>query len=274
MNITPLNNTKKFNQFLFNEIDMKLYKYKFLRSYIDNAKDGIEPVYDQSVLNISEKGWILILHGSILLVYGENWNENQVHEINSVFNLNKFTNYALSGDLELIEKIIEIYKPYNTQVEKSRILYKSKEIQIFKAENNNIRIGTFDESYELALMLQEYYHEEYKGLNDKPIEEMQRRTLLMIHDKKIYILLDKDENLLIFCTIIDPDIGILFTKREHRNKGYGKIILSYCAQILKERNDTVYLMTDKNEISSNRVCLTVGFEPYYNYAMVNINVGQ
>lgn len=271
MNLSPKNNFEKLNQFLFNEIDLNLYKYKFLNEYVKMAKEGLAPHYDLSVLNISGKGWILILHGDVLLVYGENWTEHQIHEISKSFDLNKFTNFKLSGDYILIEKLIEFYDPKNTQIEKRRILYKSTKINTFKAENLKIRIGSIGELLQLALMLQEYYHEEYKGLNDKTIEEMQQRIFSMIQQNKIYILLDKDESILSFCTIIDPDIGIMFTKQKHRNKGFAKIILFYCAQLLKDKNDTVYIMTDKDEAPSNIVCEAVGFKPYYDYVTTKIN---
>ncbi len=273
MNITPKNNIQKFNQFLFDEIDLDLYKYKFLNDYIRKATKGLAPLYDLSVLNTSENGWILILHGDVLLVYGDNWNENQIQEINEVFDLNKFTNFSLCGDNELIDKLIEFYQPKNFEIEKRRVLYSADEITSFNAENMKIQNGSLDKLNELAVMLQEYYHEEYNGLNDKTIEEMRERIISIIQTKKIFILLDRNENLLSFCTIIDPDIGIIFTKTEHRNKGYGKIILSYCSQLLQEKNVIVYVMTDREKMESNIVCNAVGFKPYYNYIQTKINCG-
>jgi len=274
MNLTPKNNIEQFNRFLFEEIDLNLYQHKFLNDYVDKATKGLKPLYELSVLNISENnGWILILHGEVLLIYGENWSETQIKEISEVFDLNKYTNYGLGGDNEIIDKLIEFYKPKNFEVEKRRLLYQTNEIKIFDSEGFKIRLGSFDELNELALMLQEYYHEEYDGLNDKTIEEMRRRIISVIQIEKIYVLLDKNETLLSFCTIIDPDIGILFTNRVHRRKGYGKIILSYCSQLLQQKNDTVYVMTDGNKIESNIACKAVGFKPYFNYTMTKINCG-
>lgn len=274
MNLTAKNNTEQFNQFLFEEIDLNMYQHKFLKDYVDKATKGMKPLYDLSVLNISEnKGWILILHGEVLLVYGENWNESQIKEINEIFDLNKYTNYSLGGDNEIIDKLIEFYKPKNYEVEKRRILYQANNIKRFDAEGLKIKFGSFDQLNELAVMLQEYYHEEYGGQNDKTIEEMRQRIISVIQTEKIYVLLDKNETLLSFCTIIDPDIGILFTKREHRRNGYGKIILSYCSELLQQKNDTVYVMTDRDKLESNIVCEAVGFKPYFNYTMTNINCG-
>lgn len=273
MNITPKNNRDLFNQFLFNEIDLELYKHKFLNDYVQKAKTGSAPLYDLSVINKTPNDWILILHGDILLIYGDNWHENQFEEIKEVFDLNKYTNFSLCGDNKLIEKLIEFYKPKNFEIEKRRTYYITNEIINFQAESLKIKNASLDNLNELSIMLQEYYHEEYNGLNDKTIEEMQRRITLVINARKIFVLFDEEENILSFCTINDPDIGIMFTKREYRCKGYGKIILSYCSGLLQRKNETVYVMTDRDQIGSNVVCKAVGFKPYYDYTMTKINYG-
>jgi 5S rRNA maturation endonuclease (ribonuclease M5) len=273
MNLTPKNNLTEFNRFLFKEVDLDIYRHKFLKDYVDKATQGIAPLYELSVINTSADGWIMILHGDILLVYGDNWTENQIQEINEVFDLNKYTNYSVAGDSALIDKLLEFYKPKNFEIEKRRILYRTTEIKNFNSGNLQIRLGSLNQLNELARMLQEYYHEEYNGLNDKTIEDMQQRIFSVILTKKIYVLLDNDENILSFCTIIDPDIGIMFTKNEYRNNGYAKIILSYCSHLLQQKNKTVYVMTDRDKPESNIVCEAVGFKPYYNYVMTKINCG-
>lgn len=271
MNLTPKSNAAEFNRFLLEEIDLDIYQHKFLKDYVDKAVQGKVPLYDMSVINTSPTGWIMILHGDLLLVYGHNWTENQIQDINEIFDLNKYTNYTLAGDRTVIEKLIEFYKPQNYKIEKRRILYKATEIINFNSNSLQIRHGTINHLHELARMLQEYYHEEYNGFNDKTIEDMQKRILSVIQTKKIYVLHDSNETILSFCTIIDPDIGIVFTKKEHRNNGYGKIILSYCSQLLQKKNRTVYVMTDSDKPESNVVCQAVGFQPYFYYTMTKIN---
>lgn len=271
MNLTPKNNLKEFNQFLFKEIDLDIYHHKFLKDYVDKAVKGEVPLYELSVINTSPDGWIMILHGDILLVYGDNWTEQQIQEINEIFDLNKYTNYSLAGDSALIDKLLEFYKPKNSEIEKRRILYRTTNIIKFNYETLQIRQGSINQLNELAKMLQEYYHEEYNGLNDKAIEDMQERIFSVIQANKIYVLLNMSEDILSFCTIIDPDIGIMFTKKEHRNKGFGKIILSYCSQLLQQKNEMVYVMTDSDKPESNIVCEAVGFKPYYYYTMTKIN---
>jgi predicted GNAT family acetyltransferase len=273
MNLTPKNNPREFNRFLFKGIDLNIYQHKFLKDYVDKAVQGTAPLYDMSVINTSATGWIMILHGDLLLVYGDNWDENQIQEISQIFDLNKFTNFTLAGDSFLINKLLEFYQPKNFEIEKRRILYKTTEIKKFEPNDLLIRLGSLNQLSELASMLQEYYHEEYNGLNEKTIEEMQSRIYSVIQKEKIYVLLDNNKTILGFCTIIDPDIGIMFTKKGYRNNGYAKIILSHCSQLLQQKNNIVYVMTDGDKPESNIVCKSVGFQPYYNYVMAKINCG-
>lgn len=273
MNLTPKNNFAEFTRFLFKEVNLDIYKHKFLKDYVGKVTQGRLPLYESSVINTSPNGWIMILHGEVLLVYGESWNDNQIQDLSEIFDLNNYTNYSLAGDSVLIDKLLEFYKPKNFEIEKRRIFYRASEIVNFNADNLQIRLGSLNQLDELAKMLQEYYHEEYDGLNDKTIEEMQYRIFSVIQTKKIHVLHNQNGNILSFCTIIDPDIGIMFTKRKYRNNGYAKIILSHCSQLLQKRNGTVYVITDKDKLESNIVCEAVGYKPYYNYVMTKINCG-
>lgn len=271
MNLNPVNDLVEFNRFLFREIDLEEYRFKYLNNYIQKARAGRVTIYETSVINISDAGWVLILHGDMLLIYGENWSIDQIHEVSEVFDLNNLTNFTLSGDEQLIDRIIEFYQPRNSEIKKRRIFYQSDEINIIENRNINIRLAMLPDLGELALMLQEYYHEEYGGENDKSIEEMEERVFSLIQTERIFVLQNEDEELVSFCTIVDPDIGILFTKEQHRNNGFGKVILSHCANQLHNENGTVYLMTDRDRLDSNIVCERVGFIPFFYYKMIEVN---
>jgi hypothetical protein len=242
-----------------------------LKAFLEKIRKGQSYLYDSSIINTLNKGWILILHGEILSAYGDNWTIEHLCAIKDAFDLNNYTNYIISGDEKLINELINFYRIDNFKIEKRRLFYHTNEINDFCNDDLKIRLGKLNDLDEVALMLQQYYYEEYNGLNDKTIEEMRGRSLSSIQNERIYILLDQNELILSFCTIIDPDIGILFTKKEYRNKGYGKVILSYCSKLLLYKNSVVYLMTDKDKIDSNIVCETVGFIPYYNYLSLEIN---
>ena len=210
----------------------------------------------------------------MLLVYGDNWTQNQLIEINEIFDFNKYSNLRLAGDNDLIDALIKFYKPSNFEIEKRRLFYKAREIQRYENSELKIRLGKQKEINELAFMLQEYYNEEYDGKNDKRIDEMRGRISTLILTKKIYVLLNMNSIIVSFCSIINPDIGILFTKKQYRKLGYGKIILSYCSNLLLKKNETIYLMTDRDKIESNKVCERVGFVPYYEYIQTIINCRQ
>ena len=70
--------------------------------------------------------------------------------------------------------------------------------------------------------------------------------------EEIYVLKDSNGEITSFCTLINPDIGIIFTKKQYRRQGKGKKLLSFCSNLLLEENDEIYLMTDSNVLSSNK----------------------
>lgn len=222
MNILPKYNPNEFNRFLIEEIDLSLYKYKFLRNYISSVQKGDKVLYDVSILNLQEKGWILILHGEELLVYGENWTEKQFQEIASDFDFNKYRNYLVSGDSKLIHSMISFNKLSNPQTEKERIFYRASKIKEILLQRESISLGEMDELNELASMLQEYYKEEYNGQNNKTIEDTTTRMHNLIESEEIYVLKDSNGEITSFCTIINPDIGIIYTKEKYRKQGNGK----------------------------------------------------
>lgn len=253
------------------KVGIDLFKHKFLKDYLVAVRNGDKILYDASLINTSEKGWILILHGESLMIYGHNWSSEQFLEIKEIFALNSYTNYLITGNSELIYELINFYNVDSHEIELERIFYKTKEIKEFNTKDLNIELGDMIDSTELATMLQQYYHEEYKGLNDKPFNLMSRNIFHLIQTNNIYVLKNSNDKICSFCTIINPDIGILFTKKEYRKKGYGKILLSYCSKILLKSNNEVYLMTVKKEKPSNMVVKGVGYDAFYNYTYTRIN---
>lgn len=271
MNLMPRDNALEFNRFLFQEIDLNDYRFKYLNYYLGQAQNGVMPVYETSILNVSESGWVLILHGESLMIYGENWNNSQFEELRGQFDFNDFNNFGLTGNENLINDLVDFFQFENFQIIKRRVFYRAEEITQIELNESILELGTLDQLEELAQMLQEYYHEEYSGENDKRIEEMRLRTISLIQNEQLFVLVSPNEEILAFCTINDPDIGILFTKERFRNNGYGKMLLSYCSNLLLQMNDEVFVMTDRDNRSSNVVCESIGFVPFFNYSMLEIN---
>jgi hypothetical protein len=248
MNITPKENPEEFNRFLFEKVGVELFQNKFLLDYLKKVQSGEQRLYDASLLNTNNDSWILILHGKMLLVYGENWKTEQFSEINEIFNLNAYTNYLLTGNSELIYGLIKFYKIENHTIQKERIFYKTKNIKNFDIKNVSIALGKMKNAKELSEMLQNYYHDEYNGQNDKPIEEMFKRIFDLVQTNSIYVLKNSNDEICSFCTIINPDIGILFTKSKFRRNGFGALMMSFCSKILVEENGEVFVTTDKKKL--------------------------
>jgi hypothetical protein len=264
---------REFENFLRGITISADYQYKLLRHEIFQAVKGQSVFYDGSLININiqSKSWILIIHSGTILIYGENWSKSQFEEIKTAFDLTKFTNYLLTGDSLLIKALLEFYEIDNFLIEMERLFYKTTSIKVFNNLDLEIAPAANKDVNVLAAMLQQYYHEEYEGENDKTIEEMISRVNQCISEGTMFVLSNNKGDILSFCTIIDPDIGIFFTKTEFRNNGYGKIILSYCSNLLLQRNGEVYLMTVKSRVESNTACERVGFKPYFEYSYIRIN---
>ncbi len=273
MNITPKKNPEEFNRFLFEKVGINKFQNKFLLDYLEKVQNGEKRLYDASLINAKDESWILILHGEMLLIYGENWQIEQLTEIKEIFDLNEYTNYLLTGNSVLIYEMIDFFKVNNFNIKKERIFYRSENINNFELNEISIELGEMVDATELSVMLQQYYHEEYNGQNDKEISEMFRRIFNQVQTNSIYVLRNANSQICSFCTVINPDIGILFTKTEHRGKGYGKVLLAYCSKILLKENNEVFVMTDKEKVASNIVCEKVGFEPFFNYTYTEINNG-
>lgn len=259
-----------FQDLLFELASSQDYKYKFLRHELIQAIQGKSKFYDDSLLNVQGEGWILIIHSEALLVYGDNWTKNQFDEMKKSFDLTKFTNYLMTGESALINALFEFYKIDNYRIEMERIFYRTNSVTSFTNDSLKISKANKKDTNILA-SLQQYYHEEYEGENDKQIEEMISKVEKCIAKESMYVLKNSEDKILSFCTIISPDIGILFTNQEFRNNGYGKVLLSYCSDILLEENEEIYLMSVKSRLESNAVFKRVGFEPYYDYSYIRIN---
>jgi hypothetical protein len=276
MNITPNNNRDAFDNFVLHDPTLNEYQYKFLTKYIEKTNLGMAVVYGSSLLNVLENGWIIILHGKAIdetphfHIYGENWSENQFLEIRELFDMGTIGKSLLTGDSELIKKLVAYYN-VNYIIQKERIFYKTR--TVVDIDNNDLRIesATTVHLKELAIMLQQYYYEEYNGRNNKSIKEMEENISVLIASQSIFVSKNIKKEIVGFCTIVNPDIGILFTKNEYRNKGYGKYLLSKCSLMLKEYSDEMYLMTDKEKTDSNKAVSRVGYVPFYNYIMMMVN---
>jgi predicted GNAT family acetyltransferase len=128
--------------------------------------------------------------------------------------------------------------------------------------NDEIELASVDDLDELVLMFQDYYIEEYNGERNKSEEYLTPTITSFIQNESLYVI-KKEQVITTFCSILNPDIGIIFTKPDYRNLGLGRRLLGFCTKILYDVNDVVYLMTDKHNPASNKVCEKIGYDLIY-----------
>ncbi len=261
----------KFLSFLKNRVQISRYEYKYLRSYLTLFENGEVDFESKMFFNQSENGWVLFLFfadeifANNIIVYGENWHKIKLKEIKQSVDLSKFRTARITGNAELIMTLLYSDKVEGYSPIKERVFYRTNSVEPFELLNARIAVPNEEDASELSVMMKQYYHEEYNGKNDKRISDMNLIIAEHIKDNSILVLKNQNQELISFCTIVDPDIGILFTNKRFRNCGYGKMILSHCSKILLSRNEEVFLMTDKMKIESNSACKRIGFCDFFNY---------
>lgn len=271
MNITLDEDFAGFYDFIFENIDLESYQYRFLKSYLDKVLNKEYESKKSSILNVTDSSWLLILYGDVFYVYGKNWTNEQIVEISKKFQFSTAEKSIIAGNAALVEDLLQFFQ-LKYSVVKRRIFYKAESIEKINLQNTVIRPALMEELNEIANMFQDYYEDEYHGKNNKNFVDMQHLAYSYIQTKDLYILLDGNGVIMSFCTILDPDIGILFTKRNYRGKGFAKCLLSFCSSLLLERNRNVFLMTDQDVIDSNKVCISLGYEPVFYYKSIETNV--
>lgn len=278
MNYTALKEPTIFKKFLDDYIsDKNLYEYTYLQNQLESVLAGYQNIYSDSLVNINNqnaKSWILIINSdSFVSVYGKDWTQSQITEVIHDFDFTDETHSFVMGEKKLLLEILVNSNISDFEIGKERFFYRTKKVKSFQFDNYEIKKPTLDNIAELASMLQMYYHEEYKGENEKTIEDMYLRINDLILSGEIFIITDNTnkQEIISFCTIKDSSPGILFTKQNYRNRKFGQILLSYCANKLLEENDEIFLMTDSNVLESNKVCENLGFIKFYEYISINIS---
>ncbi|MBP2615822.1 GNAT family N-acetyltransferase [Chryseobacterium jejuense] len=275
MNYIANDNPSFFRDFLNqNFADKSLYQYTYLQNQLESVLNGYEQIYSDSLVNVDNNDpskWIIIVNTDRLVsIYGSNWDANQINEILVAFDFDIENHSFISGTSKLILEILDKAKIKDYQIGKKRSFYKSSSVKEFDYSTYNIQRPGFERVPELAKMLQMYYHEEYKGNNDKTIQDMYMRINDLILSDEIFTINDITDNSIIsFCSIKDSSPGILFTNKSSRNKGYGQILLSYCSNLLLNQQKTIYLMTDADILESNILCQKIGFEKFYDYISID-----
>jgi GNAT superfamily N-acetyltransferase len=269
MTIISVTQTDEFLNFLNTSIETTDFRYKYLLGILDLAFGKAEAeVTENTAVYQSEDDWIIYIEtAGQLFLYGSD-NDELLTELSNKINLNAFHGFEIMGEYNLVYKLLDKQNIHDYSVIKDRIFYRlANTDQLLDILENTS--ADMDDAEELTQMMLDYYHEEYNGTRDKQYDPIFNGICQFIMTQTIHIF--KENNIVkAFCTIIDPDIGIIYTKPEFRKNQIGKKLLSTCSHILMELNDESYLMTDLNSPASNKMTQDIGYEEIYRHSNIKI----
>jgi len=267
--VTSVTQTDEFLRFLNTSIDTNDFRYKYLIGILNLVfVKGVVKVTENTTVYQIDNDWIIYIETSgQLFIYGSD-NDELLTELSEKMNLSAFHGFEIMGEYNLVYNLINKQNIHDYTVIKDRIFYRLNHtdqlLDILEDTSSDM-----DDAEELTQMMLDYYHEEYNGTRDKQYDQIFNEICRYIMTQTIHIF-KEDKIVKAFCTIIDPDIGIIYTKPEFRKNQIGKKLLSKCSHILMNLNDESYLMTDLNSPASNKMTQDIGYKEIYRHSNIQI----
>ncbi|WP_162989974.1 GNAT family N-acetyltransferase [Chryseobacterium sp. 6424] len=264
-----IHDNNEFLDFLNDKIDRNDFRYKYLIPVLDMVFGiGQVPITENTTIFTHEKSWVIYIetHGQLFL-YGENF-EIFIDELSEIISFQNFKGFEIMGDYTLVYSLLEKKNITNYTVIKDRIFYSLNNTDKLTPSFNETKAENQD-CDEITQMMLDYYVEEYKGLRNKTVEQI--NPAIVEHINTNSIIINKENNVIrAFCTINDPDIGIIYVKPEYRNQNIGKQLLSSASEQLFKQNGCCYLMTDLINEASNKMCIDVGYFEIYKHTNIEL----
>lgn len=245
------------------------FKHYYLINVIEDVFDRHAQFDEAFIIKSSTESWIIgfSAFGNFLL-YGNNWNDEQLDiTVKKLGESNIENGFHLAGTFDLLQEI----KPktsFDTETFKERIFYSCKNLLSSNFEAD-IHIGYAEMKYhqKITEMVCEYFEYEYNGKNNKDFNQMLPQTFHQIVRGSLWQITNS-EDIIGFCSIVETSVGIsiigsFFVSKNQRNSGYGTLLLEKVSLNLLKENDEVWLLSDKNDSSSNKIFVKLGYKPVY-----------
>lgn len=263
MKSITLHQLNEFQDFINEKIKRDSFEYKYLINCLDLVfcYQELEIDLNSQILLFGEKWIIYIETPNNLFLYGD-YEKILLNELSDKIDLKKYKGKEIMGTFDLVYYLVRKSNLQDYKIIKDRLMY-STNLTEYNLENAS-QLAKMDDLEKLISLHQAYYNEEYSGKRDKSADFLREGIRNQIENNKIYIIKEKS-NIIAFCSIINPDIGILYTSLKHRGKGFAKQLLFTCTKQLLNKNKMVYLLTDMHNLESNKVCESIGFKSYYKH---------
>lgn len=263
MNKITLHQLEEFQDFITDKIKRNTYEYKYLINCLDLVFHHQKlPIDFNSQILIDDEKWIIYIETpNNLFLYG-NFDTILLDKLSEKIDLKNYKGKEIMGTFDLVYYLVRKSNLQSFKLIKDRLM-QSANVTEYNAENKS-QLAKIDDLEQLISLHQAYYNEEYSGERDKTANFLREEIKEQIEDNEMYIIKEKDD-VIAFCSIINPDIGIMFTSAEQRGKGFAKQLLYTCTKQLLEKNKTAYLLTDMHNLESNIVCEKIGYKSYYKH---------
>ena len=212
------------------------------------------------------------INGNYLL-NSRNLTKKDINLINNKVNFSQFkiNGFHFAGDTEIIEQLAQINLDFSLEPFKERYYYNLNYLKLKSKFTNEVSSVSRDDVPEIAVLYQQYFQEEYNGLNDKDLQSVEEKVESLRLRKSIFKLII-NKKIIGFCSIMsflneEPNmIGTIFIDTNHRMNGNGKHLLSYVINKIYKPNNQIFLMTTKENLASNKMVKSVGFEKQYEHS--------
>ncbi|GAA3723766.1 hypothetical protein GCM10022422_00810 [Flavobacterium ginsengisoli] len=221
----------------------------------------------------NEHSWIIgFCSNNNYNIYGLNYSQEILEEAIKDLDFKLLPNkLCFSGNKEIITSIFNANPNVQYTVYKDRYFYETdlKNFKPFELENILIR---YAENKDLEILTEfncNFFEEEYKGDNNQDFNEMKFQMQFLIASKK-FIVGEKDGRIIGFCSRMDTNfknemIGTVYIDTPFRNQKAGKFLLSKMTSEILQKNQKCWLMTDVENIYSNKLVEELGYRKIFEY---------
>ena len=207
------------------------------------------------------------------LLNSRNLTKKDIDLVNRKVDFSQFgiDGFHFAGDTEIIEQLAKINSSFSLEPFKERYFYNLNSLKLQSKFTNEVSAVSKEDVQEIAILYQQYFHEEYNGKNDKDLQFMEDKVE-SLYSRKLIFKLTLGKKIIGFCTIMSflkqqPNmIGTIFIDRNNRNSGNGRHLLSNIIDKIRVGNNEILLMTTKESSASNKMVESVGFEKQYEHS--------
>src|SRR5258708_3299858 len=217
--IINIEHTDQFFNCLQEHVQPDDYRYKFLSAALTGAFGRAVGIDAKSFFHQTDDGWLLFIElGMHLFMYGENYSATHIAHLIDAVDFKKCKGFEIMGSKDLVYTVLQSATIDNYTLIKDRCFYKLSHLAVAPTKKG-ITTAKVEDRTELTQMFQGYYAEEYQGENNKDTDTLFPRIERLIREQSLFVL-RIHKTITSFCSVINPNIGILFTKQNHQRHRY------------------------------------------------------